>query len=242
MRFIAGLGLLFILHTGAFSQSISLEGFLVSSIEKMNPLSYPDLYYEIHLANLNTHTDLNLFFDEDVKNYIDIYLMERTDQLPDLKQNIDIFFPLFEKYLEEFNLPEEIKYLPIIESGLSPFACSPSMAVGLWQFKKETAEYFGLSVNDFLDEREDPELSTLAACKYLSSLYTQFEDWDLALLAYNAGPSSIRKAIKMAHGSKEYQYIYPWLSEPAKKYLPALNAVIYLFNNYENHFPENTNK
>jgi peptidoglycan lytic transglycosylase D len=242
MRFLTCLSLLFTLHTGIFSQYLSLEGYLVSSIEKRNPITYPDLFYEIHLAELNTYTDLDLFFDENVRNYIDKYLIERTDQLPELEKKIDIYFPLFEKYLKEYNLPEEIKYLPIIESGLSPVACSPSLAVGLWQFKKETAEYFGLSVNEFLDEREDPELSTMAACRYLSSLYSQFEDWNLVLLAYNAGPTSIRKAIRMAGGSKNYNDIYPWLSDPAKKYIPALNAVIYLFNNFENHFPDKAKK
>lgn len=241
MRLTSCLFILLLINLSAYSQYNSLKGYLGYTMSKGIP-TYPDLFYEIHLADLNTRTDLDLFYDENVKNYIDIYLNERTDQLPEILDNIKIFFPLFEKYLEEYNLPTEIKYLPIIESGLSPVACSPSLAVGLWQFKEKTAQYFGLTVNEFIDERQDPELSTIAACKYLSSLYSQFGDWNLALLAYNAGPSNIKKAIKMAGGNKAYQDIYPWLSKPAKNYLPALNAVIYLFNNYENHFPNDSLK
>jgi membrane-bound lytic murein transglycosylase D len=197
---------------------------------------YPPLFYEVNIANMNLNSDIGLFYDERVQQYIDIYLTQRKDQLPQLSSLSSEYFPLFEKYLRLYNIPEEIKYLPIIESALNPKACSPSQAVGLWQFKKATAEGYGLKVTDQVDERTDPELSTIAACKYLSDLYRQFNDWHLALLAYNAGPAAVRRAILATSPEKSLHSLNPHLSLPAKNYLPALVAVIYLFNNMDNHF------
>jgi membrane-bound lytic murein transglycosylase D len=215
---------------------------LLPGLQAQSPLpsgiastSYPPLFYEVNIARMNLNSGIGLFYDEKVQQYIDIYLTQRKNQLPALNSLSSEYFPMFEKYLRMYDLPEEIKYLPIIESALDPFACSPSQAVGLWQFKKATAEGYGLTVNERVDERTDPELSTIAACKYLSDLYRQFNDWHLALLAYNAGPVAIRKAIQAAPEEKALYQLNPYLSIPAKNYLPALVAVIYLFNNLDNH-------
>ncbi len=124
----------------------------------------------------------------------------------------------------------------MVESALSPVACSPSNAVGLWQFKEETGRYYGLDIRDGHDEREDPERSTAAACRYLRDLYGEFGDWNLALLAYNAGPVALRKAIQKAGAGAPLHDILSLLPPASQNYLPALVAVIYLFHDYSSHF------
>ena len=160
-----------------FSQDSFIENENHLAEFNLNPNNYPELYYEIQIAYLNKNTDLTLFFGPVVREYIDAFLSHRSDQLQYTYTLSDEYFPLFERYLKEYGIPSEVKYLPVVESGLSTVACSPSYARGLWQFKKRTGIYYGLTINSFVDEREDPELSTIAACKYLKDLYDQFHRW-----------------------------------------------------------------
>jgi membrane-bound lytic murein transglycosylase D len=199
---------------------------------------FPDLYYEINIADLNTRTSIELYYDQSVQSYIDLFLTERKEQLQKTFRLSKQYFPIFEKHLKANGIPEEIKYIPVIESGLSPTACSPSMAVGLWQFKEATGQYYGLKIGTNADDRQNPELSTIAACRFLNDLYREFKDWDLALLAYNAGPVAVRHAIQIAGRDASLHDIIAYLPEPAKKYLPALIAVIYLFNDFNSHFQD----
>lgn len=205
-------------------------------VKSFVPEHYPELYYEIQIANLNNRFTLELFYDQTVQEYIDLFLNERMKDYMVFRERSLTYFPLFEKYLAEYNLPAEIKYMAVLESGLSPTACSPSMAVGLWQFKERTASHFGLEINSWVDERTDPDLSTVAACRYLSELYNRFNSWELSLLAYNTGPTALSDAIKDNNGNTEYTTLLPHLSLPAQRYMPALVAIIYLFENHENHF------
>lgn len=216
------------------AQFLSLEGFLSS--KEFTPVSYPELYYEIQIANLDKKLTLELFYDQTVQEYIDLFLNERLADYIVFKERSFIYFPMFEKYLAEYNLPPEIKYLAVLESGLSPTACSPSMAVGMWQFKEKTGTAFGLKINKLVDERTDPELSTIAACQYLKRLYERFNNWELSLLAYNAGPTALSNVIELNKGDLDYSTLVTHLPVPAQRYLPALVAIIYLFENYENHF------
>lgn len=218
------------------SQDIFLEGELNEKTHLVHPRQFPELYYEVFIAELNKKTEITLFYDEDVQYYINLFLNERKDQFPVFYQRSSLYFPLFEKYLSEYNIPGELKYLPVLESGLSPDAVSPSMAIGLWQFKEKTGSYYGLNITEFQDDRRDPELSTIAACKYLSRLYQSFQSWELSLIAYNAGPTFLRNTQKKLNNTTDYRTLYPHLTPPAKKYLPALVAIIYLFENYDNHF------
>ncbi len=197
---------------------------------------FPDLYYEIQIANLNTRTPLNMYYDSRVQHYIDLYLGERRKQLAEVILRSETYFPMIEGYLKTYGIPDEIKYLPVIESAFSPVACSPSLAVGLWQFKEMTGRYYGLNVGEEKDEREDPELSTAAACKYLNDLYREFKDWDICLLAYNAGPVAVRKALLGAGPDASLRDLVSLLPGPAQNYLPALYSIIYLFNDYKSHF------
>jgi len=128
-----------------------------------------------------------------------------------------------------------VTYWILIESGLNPQALSPSNARGLWQFKAETGRSFGLVITDISDERTDPLKSTQAACEYLKYLNGIFDNWQLSLLAYHAGPTTVKNAISKAGGKTSFNDIYSFLPTATQRYLPAYIAVMYVLNNYKNH-------
>jgi membrane-bound lytic murein transglycosylase D len=196
----------------------------------------PDLYFECRIAQLSEQLAVPLFYNPLVREYLEIFLLVRQKQMPDLSILSAKYFPMFEKELEKAGLPKELKYIPVIESGLNPIARSPSGARGLWQFKIETARSFGLVINETTDERTDPLKSTRAACNYLKYLYAIFGDWQLTLLAYHGGPSTVRGAIIHAGGKTSFNAIVGFLPLPTQRYLPSYVAMIYVLNNYQNHF------
>ena len=146
-----------------------------------------------------------------------------------------LYFPVFEKYLSHYGLPDELKYLSIIESGLNPKAISRARAVGLWQFMYATGRHYNLKADWYIDERMDPEKSTDAACRYLRDLYGMFNDWELALAAYNAGPGNVKKAIRRSGYKKTFWEIYPHLPRETRSYVPQFVAMIYTMNYLEEH-------
>jgi membrane-bound lytic murein transglycosylase D len=142
---------------------------------------------------------------------------------------------MFEKYLDQYDIPLEMKYLAIVESALNPTAKSGMGATGLWQFMYPTGVQYKLKVSSYVDERQDPVRATIAACKYLSDLYTIFGDWDLALAAYNSGPGNVAKAIKRSGGYRNYWNIRPFLPRETASYVPAFYATMYLFEYQKEH-------
>jgi membrane-bound lytic murein transglycosylase D len=145
------------------------------------------------------------------------------------------YFPMFEKYLDQYDIPLEMKYLAVVESALRPKVRSSAGATGLWQFMYGTGKQFDLKVSSYVDERKDPVKATIAACKYLSQLFTIFGDWDLALAAYNSGPGNVRKAIKRSGGNKNYWNIRPYLPRETAGYVPAFYATMYIFEYAKDH-------
>jgi len=196
---------------------------------------YPDLVYEYRIAELNKLTPIELEYNKYVRRYIDVYTIERRDHLAKIAGRAAFYFPLFEEKLDKYDLPLELKYLAIVESALDPFARSSSGAVGLWQFKLHSSRMFNLEVTSYIDERRDPYKSTEAACKYLQYLYRTYNDWQLALAAYNGGPGIVRKAIERAGGKKSFWELYPYLPAQTKGYVPAFIAVNYAMNYLDKH-------
>ena len=179
---------------------------------------------KIRLAALNEKTPFDLAYNPALEKVINSYLLYRSKYYPALMAKAKYYFPMFEQYLDQYDIPLEMKYLAIVESALKPRAKSWVGAAGLWQFMYGTGKQFDLKVSSYVDERHDPVKATIAACKYLSQLFTIFGDWDLALAAYNSGPGNVSKAIKRSGGFTNYWNIRPYLPRETAGYVPAFYA------------------
>ena len=191
---------------------------------------YPDMFYEYKIAALDKKTPLDLEYNPLVRKYIEKYTIERRVDVSKIMGLSKLYFPIFEEYLDKYNLPLELKYLSVVESGLDPLAKSPSGAVGLWQFLLNTSHMFDLEVTSYIDERSDIYKSTDAACKYFQYLYHTFHDWNLVLAAYNGGPGVVRNAIERSGGKTNLWEILPYLPEQTQNYVPAFIAMNYILN------------
>ncbi|MBL7846466.1 MAG: LysM peptidoglycan-binding domain-containing protein [Cyclobacteriaceae bacterium] len=176
-----------------------------------------------------------LTYTSNVHGFINFFTIRNRDYTRLMLRRKDLYFPLFEKHLSQHNLPEELKYLSIIESGLNPRAVSRASAVGLWQFMSFTGRYFGLHNDGYVDDRMDPDKSTEAACKYLKQLHTIFGNWELALAAYNSGPGTVKRAIRRSGYKKTFWEIYRYLPRETRSYVPQYVAIIYAMNYAEEH-------
>lgn len=187
------------------------------------------------LEILNEQTPFNLEYNPELERLINYYLKTRSKYYPKMMARALYYFPMFEKYLDAYDIPLEIKYLAVVESGLNPRAKSRVGATGMWQFMYQTGKQFDLNISSYVDERQDPVKSAEAACKYLEILYKTFNDWDLALAAYNSGPGNVSKAIRRSGGSRNYWNIRPFLPRETAGYLPAFYASMYVFEYAKNH-------
>jgi len=187
------------------------------------------------LLDLDEKTPFNLAFNPALEKVINSYLLYRKKYYPKLMAKAKYYFPMFERYLDQYDIPLEMKYLAIVESALRPQVKSRVGATGLWQFMYGTGKQFDLKVSSYVDERQDPVKATIAACKYLDQLYTIFGDWDLALAAYNSGPGNVRKAIKRSGGYRNYWNIRPYLPRETAGYVPAFYATMYVFEYANEH-------
>ena len=188
----------------------------------------PDSIYKQRLQALPFVIEMP--YHEIVRRYILRYTKHNPRQLASLQRKAEYYFPIFEDILAQYNLPLELCYLPVIESALNPQARSHMGAAGLWQFMPATGKKYGLEVNSLVDERMDPIRSTEAACKFLSNLYSVFNDWNLVIAAYNCGPGNVNKAIHRAGGKRDFWSIYPFLPKETRGYLPIYIAACYAMN------------
>ena len=187
------------------------------------------------LKTIDSKTPFHIAYNPALEKVIKSYLQHRRKYYPSLMAKAQYYFPMFEKYLDQYDIPLEMKYLAIVESALNPKAKSRVGATGLWQFMYQTGKQYKLKVSSYVDERQDPIKATIAACEYLSDLYTIFGDWDLALAAYNSGPGNVTKAIRRSGGYKNYWNIRPFLPKETAGYVPAFYATMYLFEYAKEH-------
>ena len=202
------------------------------NLPNVNKTYEPDVYKN-RLRRLPTIMEMP--YNNVVQKFIDRYSNELRNAVGIMLGASNFYMPIFEQALETYNLPLELKYLPVIESGLNPKAVSRVGATGLWQFMLATANNYGLEINSLLDERCDPIKSSYAAANYLSDLYRIFGDWNLVIAAYNCGPDKLTQAIHRAGGSKDYWKIYPYLPRETRGYVPAFIAANYIMNYYCEH-------
>ena len=180
-------------------------------------------------------TVMEMVYNEVVQKFIDRYSGRLRHSISYMLGASNFYIPIFEEALEVYQLPLELKYLPIIESALNPKAVSRVGATGLWQFMIGTGKQYGLQVNSHVDERRDPVKSSYAAARYLRDLYKVYGDWNLVIAAYNCGPENINKAIHRAKGEKDYWRIYPYLPKETRGYVPAFIAANYIMTYYSQH-------
>lgn len=174
-------------------------------------------------------------FNDIVKKHIEAYTTRLRNKVSFILAAANFYMPLFEEALDTYDLPLELKYLPIIESALNPTALSRQRASGLWQFMLRTGKIYGLENNSLVDERRDPIKSTWAAARYLKDLYNIYKDWNLVLAAYNCGPGNVNKAIRRAGGTTDYWEIYPFLPKETRGYVPGFIAANYVMHYYCEH-------
>lgn len=222
----------------SFSQSWDVKNaFRFDSLEvhlvEEYPKNIPDSVYVQRLQK--TQQVVELSFNPAVLGFIKMYTERKRDQVERMLGLSDFYFPVFEEMLDKYNLPLELKYLAIIESALDPRAVSHAGAVGLWQFMYGTAKMLNIEITSFVDERRDPVKSTEAAVVYLKKLFGIYNDWNLAIAAYNCGPGNVDKAIRRSGGKTNYWEIYSFLPRETRGYVPLFVAASYVMNFYGEH-------
>ena len=191
---------------------------------------YSDSVYAARIAALNLESPMELTYNKEVKAYIDLYAVKKRKLTAKFLGLSELYFPMFEEALADYDIPLEMKYLAIVESALNPGAGSKAGAKGLWQFMYGTGKVYGLKVTSLVDDRFDPYKSTIAACQHFQDLYAIYGDWSLVLAAYNSGAGNVNRAIRRAGGTKNYWAIWPFLPRETRGYVPAFIAVNYVMN------------
>ena len=223
-------------ETGELALSDTLNTDAIVEISRTSFDYIPDASYELigeRIASLNAQ--IKVPYNGRVKGFIDYFTIRNREYTRTMLKRRDVYFPLFEKYLAKHGLPNDLKYLSIVESGLNPKAMSRVGAAGLWQFMPSTGRIYRLNQNWYVDERLDPEKATEAACLYLKQLHRMFGDWQLALAAYNAGPGNVNKAIRRSGGKKDFWEVYEHLPKETRSYVPQFAAVMYVMEFAEEH-------
>ncbi len=191
---------------------------------------YSDSLIMARLENLNKATPLNLDFNRYVKGFISLYVDRKRDLTSRIMGLSELYYPMFEEKLDQFDIPLELKHLAVVESALNATARSRVGASGLWQFMYNTGRMYGLEVDSYVDDRSDPYKSTIAACRYMRYLYGIYGDWNMVLAAYNSGPGNVNKAIRRSGGKRDYWEIRDYLPRETRSYVPAFIAVNYVMN------------
>lgn len=200
----------------------------------VNELSvFENELYHKRLDSLQKEIPLN--YNEFVQSYINLYAYHRRDLVEHLLGEGSYYFPIFEKALKAQGVPDQLKYLPIIESQLNPFALSRVGASGLWQFMYTTGKGYGLQINSYLDERLDPVKASTAAARYFKDSFERYGDWLLVIASYNCGTGNVDRAIKRSGGAHDFWSIKRYLPKETRSYVPAFIAATYIFNYAKHH-------
>ena len=186
------------------------------------------------LKLLDDSSPIDFSYNNSTQYYINRYLEKDVKLISRMLGVSSYYFPMMEQQLDRFQIPLELKYLSIVESALNPKARSRSGAVGLWQFMYPTGKEYGLEVTSYIDERQDPLKSTIAACQYFEFLYSIFGDWHLALAAYNGGPGYIKRAMEKTELTN-YWDLRPHLKKETQGYVPKFIAISYAMTFYKEH-------
>lgn len=233
LSFVDAYDSLFVAHFSTLWEFRNQGEYIVESDSITEPLNDSILAQRVN--QLREQTPFDFRFNPPTKAMVNLYANKRKRLTAKMLSYKELYFPLFEEYLAKYNLPQELKYLPIVESALNPRARSRVGAGGLWQFMPRTGEMYDLTITSYVDKRCDPYLATDAACQYLSFLHKIYADWNLVLAAYNCGLGTVNKAIRRANGTTNYWEIRHLLPRETQNYIPAFTAVNYIMEHYEEH-------
>ena len=215
-------------------QSVSYNpGSFNSAADSMHIPDFPDSVYSTRLKNIPTVVDLT--YNPIIRRYINVYTRQKRGSVEVMLGLSQYYFPIFDDIFDYYDVPNEMKYMSIIESALNPRAYSRTRAVGLWQFMYGTGKLYGLTINSLVDERRDPIKSTHAAARYVKDLYAIYNDWTLVIAAYNCGPGNVNRAIRRSGGKRNYWEIYRYLPRETRGHVPAFIAATYMMNFYRDH-------
>lgn len=193
----------------------------------------PDKVFIERLSRMNSF--ITLPYNETVRNYIILYAEKMPAKMSKMLALASYYFPIFEETLAKYGMPDELKYMAVIESALNPVAVSRAGAKGMWQFMYTTAKNYGLIINSYVDERLDPFKAADAAARYMYDSYRIFGDWNLAISSYNCGAGNVNKAIRRCGGSKDFWSVYDYLPRETRGYVPAFVGAMYAFTYYKEH-------
>lgn len=191
---------------------------------------YNDSIYYTRIEHLNTNSPMDLVYNKYVRDFINLYAVKKRSLTSRVLGLSQVYFPMIEQDLDRYDIPQEMKYLAIVESALNNNARSPVGASGLWQFMLGTGRMYDLNVTSYVDDRLDPYKSTIAACQHFKDLYRTYHDWLLVLAAYNSGPGNVNKAIRRSGGKMNFWEIRNYLPRETRDYVPAFIAVNYVMN------------
>jgi membrane-bound lytic murein transglycosylase D len=195
--------------------------------------NFPDSVYIDRLRRIPTVVDLT--YNSIVRRYIEVYTRQKRGSVQVMLGLSQYYYPIFDDIFDYYDIPNEMKYMSIIESALNPRAYSRTRAVGLWQFMYSTGKLYGLTINSLVDERRDPIKSTYAAARFVKDLFAIYNDWTLVIAAYNCGPGNVNRAIRRSGGKKNYWDIYYYLPRETRGHVPAFIAATYVMNYYREH-------
>jgi membrane-bound lytic murein transglycosylase D len=210
---------------------------LVLSSRPVNDTSIHWLRFDPESLQLTGHTEIDILsapvitLNKQAIKFVDAYMAKNNRMLSTIKDKHPNYFKIMDEVLTRYKLPVQLKYLAIIESELNTNAVSRVGAKGPWQLMPETARILALKVSKKYDERTHFYKSTIAASKYLRDLYNLFEDWPLAIAAYNAGPAPVYKAIKKS-GSRNFWKLQNYLPEETRGHVKKFIATHYYFEGH----------
>ena len=214
-------------------QARNLLKTLECDTEQYEDIKMTDTLYAERLRSMPTI--VNMSYNRMVRSCIDAYTTKNRSLVAYMLGISEFYMPIIEEEIDKAGIPNELKYLPIIESALNPKAVSRANANGLWQFMFSTAKIYGLKSNNYIDERFDPIKSTRAAVRFLADLYKLFGKWELAIAAYNCGPGNVKKAIIRSEGKTDFWDIYYYLPRETRGYLPMFIAANYVMTYHKEH-------
>lgn len=206
--------------------------------DKINPLDTvrfsPEVYAE-RIAKISTNIPLT--YNSNVQAFINLYTVKKRGKVSQMLTLSQQYFPMIEEELDRNGMPIELKYVAVIESALNTHAVSKAGATGLWQMMYGTGKLMGLKIDTYVDERRDPYLATKAGIAYLKYLYDIYDDWLLAIGAYNCGPGNMNKAIRRAGGGSDLTFwdLWDYLPKETRSYVPIFIAATYTFEYHKEH-------